>query len=97
MKKQVLVAPSVDKSEASVRKSLDYAFCHLFNSSKIVLYCAVALPGKTVFKLLHRKFTRDSFQNFYYPGHRSLNRNREEIRLARLKFPLLLFQDFFRF
>jgi hypothetical protein len=34
VKKQILVAPGVDKPEALVRESLDAAFCHLTNSFK---------------------------------------------------------------
>ncbi len=48
MKKQVLVAPGVDKPEALARESLDGAFCHLSDSSKSVLqHCVQAAPLQT--------------------------------------------------
>ena len=52
MKEQVVIAPSVDKSKASVREPLDGAFCHCPIPHK---KCAAALPENTVFRLLHCK------------------------------------------
>ena len=52
MKKQVLVAPGVDKPEALARESLDGAFCHLSDSSKSVLqHCVQAAPLQTPYAI----------------------------------------------
>jgi len=52
VKKYVIAAPGVDKSEAPVRESLDGAFCHLLH---FLRDRPEALPENTVLGILHRE------------------------------------------